>query len=82
MKAIKEIYSEYKEAEKRATYAELNLSEDEFDKAVDEECEKLDELVNAVVKMAKGALRDFDVRQIAMNPKYAKRFESIICNMA
>lgn len=81
-KPIKDMYNDYKLAEKAVNYAELNLSEEEFDKALDESCEKLDLLVNEVVKVAHGTLREFDVRRMIINPKYSGRFENIVNAMA
>lgn len=81
-KQIKKLYAEYKQASKNCDRVLENGTEEQFDAALDVECEKLDELVIALSAFTMGRISDYELRCMATSTRYADRFESLIERLA
>lgn len=78
---IKKLYAEYKKADEITERMIQEASEEDFDRALTAECEKFDELVEAIMELTEGKIDEFDIRYMMTSEKYADRFESLIARM-
>lgn len=75
---IKKLYAEYKKAHEATERVELDASEEEFYGALEAECEKFDELVDAIMELAKGQIDEYDLRYVMTSEKFADHFKHFI----
>ena len=80
MANLKGLYSEYKAAHDAAEAVDI-MDEAKFDEMLDIESDKLDALVDAILRMADGKIGEFDLRCLITSDKHAAEFESLISRL-